>query len=163
MNTRSTQAYILTGSNLGERDSYLATASRLLEQQLGAAVKKSRIYETAAWGNTLQAAFLNQILVFDTTFEGKKLLDILLSIEKEMGRTRTQKWAERTIDIDLLMLGDQVIHEEGLEVPHPHMHERRFTLVPMNELASDIIHPLLHKSMAQLLSECTDILEVNPW
>lgn len=163
MNAHSTQAYILTGSNLGERNNYLNTACHLLEQKLGAAIRKSRIYETAAWGNTRQPAFLNQVLVFNTIFDGRTLLNILLSTEQEMGRTRTLKWAERTIDIDLLLLGNHVIREDGLEVPHPHMHERRFTLVPMNEVAKEVIHPTLHKSMAQLLSECTDTLEVKPW
>ena len=148
---------------MGQREKQLTLAAYLLSQKIGNPVKTSGMYETAAWGNTQQPAFLNQVLVFETSFSGSELLDIMLLTEKEMGRVRTQKWAERTIDIDLLLLGHQIIDEEHLKVPHPFMHERRFTLVPMLEVAPQVIHPALGKTIHELLTECTDTLEVNPW
>lgn len=159
----STQAYILTGSNLGERDKQLACAAHLLNQKIGEPIKKSAIYETAAWGNTNQPAFLNQVLVYETHLNGNELLNIMLNAEKEMGRVRSQKWAERTIDIDLLFLGNQIIAEEHLKVPHPLMHKRKFTLIPLLEVAPYLIHPILGKNIEELLEHCDDTLEVNVW
>lgn len=159
----SKQAYILTGSNLGEREKQLTNAAHLLNQKIGTPINTSGIYETAAWGNTNQPAFLNQVLVYETHLNGNELLDIMLSVEKEMGRVRTQKWAERTIDIDLLLLGNEVIDEEHLKVPHPFMHKRRFTLIPLIEVAPNLIHPVLGKNMEQLLLNCDDTLEVHKW
>lgn len=157
------QVFILTGSNLGNRAQQLQTAASLLSQQLGKPVKQSCIYETAAWGNENQPSFLNQVLQFETTLSGSKLLPIILSTEQQMGRVRTQKWAERSIDIDILFAGNAIINEHDLQVPHPFLHQRRFTLVPLNEIAPDMIHPLLKKSIHSLLLECTDDLEVKAW
>jgi 2-amino-4-hydroxy-6-hydroxymethyldihydropteridine diphosphokinase len=157
------QVFILTGSNLGDRAKQLQTAATLLSQQLGNPVKQSATYETAAWGNENQPSFLNQVLQFETSLSGSELLNIILTTEQQMGRVRTQKWAERSIDIDILLAGNKIINEPDLQVPHPFLHKRRFTLVPLNEIAPDMIHPLLKKSINNLLLECTDDLEVKAW
>jgi len=157
------QVFILTGSNLGDRAKQLQTAATLLSQQLGNPVKQSATYETAAWGNENQPSFLNQVLQFETSLSGSELLNIILTTEQQMGRVRMQKWAERSIDIDILFAGSNIINEPDLQVPHPFLHKRRFTLVPLNEIAPEMIHPLLKKSINNLLLECTDDLEVKAW
>lgn len=157
------QVFILTGSNLGHREKQLQTAANLLAQQLGKPLKQSAIYETAAWGNENQPSFLNQVLQFETTLSARNLLSIILATEQQMGRVRTQKWAERSIDIDILFAGNAIINEPDLQVPHPFLHQRRFTLVPLNEIAPDMMHPLFKKSIHSLLLECTDDLEVKAW
>jgi len=157
------QVFILTGSNLGDRAQQLQTAATLLSQQLGNPVKESAIYETAAWGNENQPSFLNQVIQFETAISGSELLNIVLTTEQQMGRVRTQKWTERSIDIDILLAGSSIINEPDLQVPHPYLHQRRFTLVPLNEIAPDMMHPLLKKSINTLLLECTDDLEVKAW
>lgn len=157
------QVFILTGSNLGDRAKQLQTAATLLSQQLGKPAKQSAIYETAAWGNENQPSFLNQVLQFETALSSRELLNIILTTEQQMGRVRTQKWAERSIDIDILLAGSAIINEPDLQVPHPYLHQRRFTLVPLNEIAPDMMHPLLKKSITDLLLECTDDLEVKEW
>lgn len=157
------QVFILTGSNLGYREKQLQTAANLLAQQLGKPLKQSAIYETAAWGNENQPSFLNQVLQFETTLTARNLLRIILATEQQMGRVRTQKWAERSIDIDILFAGNAIINEPDLQVPHPFLHQRRFTLVPLNEIAPDMMHPLFKKSIHSLLLECTDDLEVKAW
>ncbi len=157
------QVFILTGSNLGDRAQQLQTAATLLSQQLGNPVKESAIYETAAWGNENQPSFLNQVLQFETALSGSELLNIVLTTEQQMGRVRTQKWTERSIDIDILLAGSSIINEPDLQVPHPYLHQRRFTLVPLNEIAPDMMHPLLKKSINTLLLECADDLEVKAW
>ena len=148
---------------MGYRAQQLQTAATLLSQQLGSPVKQSAIYETAAWGNENQPSFLNQVLQFETAKSGSELLNIVLTTEQQMGRVRTQKWAERSIDIDILLAGSSIINEPDLQVPHPYLHQRRFTLVPLNEIAPDMMHPFLKKSINTLLLECTDDLEVKAW
>lgn len=148
---------------MGDRAQQLQTAATLLSQQLGNPVKESAIYETAAWGNENQPSFLNQVIQFETAISGSELLNIVLTTEQQMGRVRTQKWTERSIDIDILLAGSSIINEPDLQVPHPYLHQRRFTLVPLNEIAPDMMHPLLKKSINTLLLECTDDLEVKAW
>ncbi len=148
---------------MGDRAQQLQTAATLLSQQLGNPVKESAIYETAAWGNENQPSFLNQVLQFETALSGSELLNIVLTTEQQMGRVRTQKWTERSIDIDILLAGSSIINEPDLQVPHPYLHQRRFTLVPLNEIAPDMMHPLLKKSINTLLLECADDLEVKAW
>lgn len=153
--------YLLLGTNLGERLSNLSLACRLLSEGGCMIEAKSRVYETAAWGITEQPSFLNQVLKADTTLSPEDLLALLLRTEQEMGRIRHVKWGERLIDIDILYYHDVVQESTDLHIPHPQIQNRRFTLVPMVELAADEIHPTLQKTQAELLEGCPDDLEVT--
>lgn len=155
------EIYLLTGGNMGDRLHNLKQSLGLIEETVGAIVKRSSIYETAAWGFTEQPSFLNQVLCVTSTLGAETLLQKLLHIELELGRKRLQKMGPRLIDIDILFYGNQVISTPDLTVPHPRMAERRFVLTPLNEIAPDLVHPLLKKTIRQLLKDCPDQLEVK--
>ncbi|KOY87381.1 2-amino-4-hydroxy-6-hydroxymethyldihydropteridine pyrophosphokinase [bacterium 336/3] len=153
-------AYILLGSNLGNREAQLNIATQAISK-LGSIVKHSSVYETAAWGLENQADFLNQVLVLETELMASLLLENLLHIEKEMGRERLQKWSSRIIDLDILYFDNQVIDIENLKIPHPYLQQRRFTLLPLCEISPDFLHPVLQKTNRELLETCPDTLEVR--
>jgi len=153
--------YILLGSNQGNAIENLKTAALKLEEKLGMVVHSSSFYQTAAWGNTEQAPFINQVLLVQTKLPAETCLQINLEIETEMGRTRLQKWEPRIIDIDILYYNNEVIQLPQLTVPHPHMADRRFTLVPLVEIAPNFIHPVLGMNSKELLKNCADTLEVE--
>jgi 2-amino-4-hydroxy-6-hydroxymethyldihydropteridine diphosphokinase len=155
------KAFLLTGGNLGDRVTNMEQCRFLVEKACGKIVRKSSIYETAAWGKNDQPDYLNQVLLIDTPLLPGELLTVLMGVEKEMGRYRGEKYGPRIIDIDILLYNDEVIHEPMLTIPHPRMQDRRFVLEPMNEIAPDKVHPVLHKTMRQLLEECSDPLAVN--
>ncbi len=148
--------YILTGSNVGNSLDLLAQANFKINQQIGAIIRSSSIYKTAPWGNTNQQDFFNQVLLVDTNLSPEQVLQTALAIEQSMGRIRTEKWAPRIIDIDILFYGDEIINRPNLIVPHPLLHERRFTLAPLAEIAPLFMHPILHKNIELLLGECSD-------
>jgi 2-amino-4-hydroxy-6-hydroxymethyldihydropteridine diphosphokinase len=121
----------------------------------------SRVYQTAAWGNTNQDDFFNAVVKVSTELNPHELLNTLLGIEKILGRQRgAQPWQPRTIDLDVLYYDDAVIVDEKLQIPHPYLHQRRFTLIPLTELDADFIHPVLNQSNQQLLLQCSDNSEV---
>jgi tRNA 2-selenouridine synthase len=155
------QSYILLGSNAGDRAHQLKEALNQITQQVGAVLQVSHIYETKAWGNEAQEDFLNQVICIETTYTPQKLLANLLKIEQQMGRVRHEKWAPRTIDLDILFYEDDIIDEPQLIIPHPFLHLRRFTLVPLVELAPQQIHPILKKTFRELLEDCEDSLLVT--
>jgi len=148
--------FILLGTNLGDREVNLKLATELIEKQIGSILLKSKIYETEPWGVIDQPNFLNQVLKIKTNLTPEKCLNNCLSIEDEIGRKRLRKWGERLIDIDLLFYNDLKINTLDLILPHPRLHERNFTLVPMEEIAADFVHPILKKSMFELLDICRD-------
>ncbi|MBA2330878.1 MAG: 2-amino-4-hydroxy-6-hydroxymethyldihydropteridine diphosphokinase [Flavisolibacter sp.] len=156
-------AYLLTGGNLGNRYNNLKEAKLRVDQHCGAVLAFSGIYETEAWGIKDQKSFLNQALVIETAYSAKELLEQILNIENSMGRIREEKYGPRLIDIDILFYGNKVIHEEGLQVPHPFVHKRRFALQCLAEIASDIVHPVFNKTVHELLAECEDPLRVKKW
>ena len=144
-------AYLLIGGNLGDRAAYLEQAVKEIEALCGSITRISSIYETAAWGNTKQPAFYNQAIQLTTPLPPETLLEQLLAIEIEMGRVRTQKYGPRTIDLDILMIDDNVIDTQALTIPHPELHNRRFALLPLAEIAPSLFHPILDKSVSELL------------
>ena len=155
------QTYLLTGGNEGDRFLHMQQARANIELICGRLLQVSSLYETAAWGITDQADFLNQVLLLETNLSPRQLLQAILSIEEKGGRIRTVKNAPRTIDIDILFYNDLVLDEPGLTIPHPRIPDRRFVLEPLNEISPDYRHPVLGKTMSQLLLECTDDLAVK--
>jgi len=156
-------AYLLTGGNLGERVHNLATARELVAEQIGNIIAASSLYETAAWGNTDQPAFLNQAIMIETPLNARQLIRRILKIEKKMGRVREEKYGPRLIDIDILLFNNEKHNYQFLKLPHPEMQNRRFALLPLAEIAPEIIHPVLKKTIAVLLQECKDELEVKKY
>ncbi len=155
------KVYLLLGSNLGNRQENLETAQQQISRQVGPIVTRSSVYETAPWGNENQGMFYNQVITVNTSLNPHELLSATLAIENVLGRIRIEKFGARNIDIDLLFYNNAVIQTADLTVPHPSLHLRRFTLVPLNELDPGFIHPGLHKSVQQLLNECPDNLSVS--
>ena len=150
--------FLLLGSNLGDRLANLDEAKR----QLGNIVATSSVYETAAWGNTNQGSFLNQVVQINAKLYPEDLLKKIQDIEIGMGRRRVEKWGPRIIDIDILFYKDLVINTPDLVIPHPEIQNRRFTLVPLLEL-TNMVHPVLKKTISELLDECNDLLPVTRW
>jgi 2-amino-4-hydroxy-6-hydroxymethyldihydropteridine diphosphokinase len=143
---------IAAGSNLGDRPAHLAFAADRLAALLSR-VTVSRVHETAPVGVGSQPWFLNAAIAGATTLEPRALLDAILAIERERGRIRPYAGAPRTLDLDLVLYGDRIIDEPGLQVPHPRFRERLFVLEPLAEIAGEWIDPQTGKSVAALLSE----------
>ncbi|MGH7215435.1 MAG: 2-amino-4-hydroxy-6-hydroxymethyldihydropteridine diphosphokinase [Tepidisphaeraceae bacterium] len=146
-------AHIALGSNLGNRDAHLRGAlSKLRETEGVRVVRVSSFFENPAVGMSEGSPpFLNAAAELETTLGSHALLHRLLAIEKELGRERRKKWEPRPIDLDLLLYGDHILSSDELVVPHPLMHERRFVLQPLAEIAPDAIHPTLQMGVKGLL------------
>jgi len=157
------RVYLLLGGNIGDRLFYLRSAIEKIEQQLGKVLQCSTIYETAPWGVTDQADFLNQAIELETLFSPQKLLEEVLKIELALGRERHHRWYARTIDIDILLYADQIIELSELVIPHPRLEFRKFALIPLAQIAPQVVHPLLSKTIAVLLAACQDTLEVKEY
>lgn len=155
------KVYLLLGSNMGNSSRQLALAVKHINKKIGKVKRKSRLYQTAAWGDNDQPDFLNQVIVAETKLDANECIRIILATELEMGRVRTKKNAPRIIDIDILYFNKEIINLPQLQVPHPAIHLRRFVLVPLNELSPSFIHPVLYKSNHQLLADCNDPLDVK--
>ncbi|MES2779824.1 MAG: 2-amino-4-hydroxy-6-hydroxymethyldihydropteridine diphosphokinase [Bacteroidota bacterium] len=148
--------FLLLGSNIGDSRNHLETAISNILQRVGTISKQSYIYKTEPWGNKAQQDFLNQVLEVQTVLGPEEVLNQILTIEQEMGRNRFEKWEPRIIDIDILFYGSAIIQTVNLVVPHPLLHERRFTLLPLTEIAPNFMHPVLLKTATELLTECSD-------
>ena len=140
------QACIGLGANLGDAVATVRAAMQALDAlPRTRLVRASRLYQTPAWGKTDQPAFVNAAAVLETRLDARELLDAMLGIERDFGRDRaadgSDRWGARTLDLDLLLYGDRDIDEPGLRVPHPHLHERAFALVPLAEIAPDVVIP----------------------
>ena len=163
MATDKTLAYLLLGSNLGDRAALLAAARQALAATAGDIVAVSSLYETAAWGREDQPAFLNQALAVRTRLRPDALLAACQAAEQHAGRQRLEHWGSRTLDVDILFYGSHIIQSPGLSVPHPRLAERRFALVPLAEIAGPLHHPQLRETIATLLLRCPDPLPVQRW
>lgn len=158
------KVYFLLGGNLGDREKILADAIKRMQSSVGSWSNQSSLYETEPWGFEHEQNFLNQVLVLESDLSAMQILDECQLIEKELGRVRKKdQYSERTIDIDVLFYGEEIISSQRLTVPHPRIEERRFALIPLEEVVSDFIHPVAKKSIKELLEECPDKMEVKKY
>jgi 2-amino-4-hydroxy-6-hydroxymethyldihydropteridine diphosphokinase len=148
------------GSNQGDRVAIFSSALKLLSEQLGIIKSISPIYETAAWGKTDQPNFLNQAILISSEQNAVKTLSIINQIEMQLGRQRTEHWGQRTLDIDILLFNNEIVHSSKLVIPHPELPNRKFALVPLCSIAPNFTHPVLAKDIITLLEECNDSLDV---
>ncbi|WP_338766857.1 2-amino-4-hydroxy-6-hydroxymethyldihydropteridine diphosphokinase [Bernardetia sp. ABR2-2B] len=161
--------FLLLGGNLGDREATISEAKKYISLQIGNIEKESSLYQTAAWGVENQPSFLNQVIEISTLLSAQEILFQIEEIEKKLGRKRYQKWYARTIDIDILYYENEILEEEendskkqkDLKIPHPFLHQRRFTLVPLVEIAPYFVHPILEKTNKELLEICLDKLPVE--
>ena len=155
--------FLQLGSNMDNRNAYLKNANKLIAEEIGAIQKKSKIYESVPWGVENQNNYLNQVLEIKSEFSAEEVLGKVLQIEDKIGRIRDEKWGERIIDIDILLFNDSIVEKDGICIPHIHLHNRRFVLIPLNEVAPSFIHPKYNKTIEELLSECKDIESVEEY
>lgn len=156
-------AYLLLGSNSGNREEELFTAKQLIEEELGEVTRFSALYETAPWGFQCQEYFFNMAIELQTSLQPHHLMHKILQIEFRLGRLRfpDKQWVSRTIDIDILFYNDLILNDDTLTIPHKLLQERKFALVPLNEIAPDLLHPVFMKKISKLLAECKDELQVK--
>ena len=152
--------FLSLGSNLGDRKANLQNARRALER-LGRIISLSPTYQTDAWGKTDQPAFYNQVIEMSSNHEPHEFLSGTLTIERDLGRVRDEKWGPRVIDIDILFFADCILNDRNLTLPHPGIALRKFVLVPLADIAPEFIHPVLQKNVVTLLKECSDGLNVE--
>jgi len=178
------EVFILLGSNRGDRKDLISVAAGSIDSRAGRICKRSGLYESEPWGFEDPTPFLNQVVEIDTSLDPESLLEHLLTIEASLGRIRpfagcgcdlpsrlppagesgnevAPAYTARTIDLDILFYGSRMIFTDTLMIPHPRLHERRFTLVPMNEIAPGFVHPLLKKTISVLLHDCRDKSEIK--
>ncbi len=159
--SKLTTTYLLLGSNSGDRKMMLSTAARLIGLQIGKVTALSKLYETQPWGKADQPDFLNQAVEVQTMHTPAEVLRRILAIEVEMGRLRTgPQWGPRAIDIDILLFGEAKVNQPDLVIPHPRLHERNFALIPLMELAPELVHPVLNTTIEDLYFSSPDMLDV---
>lgn len=152
--------FLLIGGNLGNRENNIGEAINLIAAKIGLISQQSNIYQTAAWGNTQQPDFLNQVVICNTILNPQQVLTQIFEIEALFKRVRNEKWGARTMDIDILFYNDLILNTPNLTIPHQLIQKRRFVLMPLNEIVPSFIHPVLNTSVAQLYLNCLDELEV---
>lgn len=149
-------ALLSLGSNLGDRVKNIYDGIQKVADKVGKVISYSPLYESKPWGVVSPNDYINACILVEAQTSPEEVMTILHDIEKEMGRVRSTKYNDRTLDIDLLLFDQLIIDTEELKIPHPRMHERLFVLVPANQIVPMFIHPLFQKSIQELLLECTD-------
>jgi 2-amino-4-hydroxy-6-hydroxymethyldihydropteridine diphosphokinase len=157
--------YLLLGSNLDDRQAVMKNAREMVNSTIGAVTQESAIYESEPWGFYSEHRFLNQVIIVETIKSPVDILEDIREIETRLGRKRTQVegYTSRNIDIDILFFNDEIIIDKKLIIPHPKIPERMFTLIPLSELNSSMIHPGSKKTVEEMISECQDRLLVYPY
>ena len=156
------KVFLGLGSNLGDKRKNLDEAKIRIEESIGKIVNCSSVYQTEPWGFKSENDFLNMVICVETNLHPSGLLGRILMIESQMGRTRCDnQYSSREIDIDILLYENEIVDEIALKIPHPKLHERRFVLVPLCEIGSEIIHPVLNQSVESLLKSCKDKSKVR--
>ncbi len=148
--------YLLCGSNMGNRHDFLNKAVNLINDRIGDVVKTSTIYESDAWGEEAQDDFLNQAVMVHSSIQVEALLVELKKIEAILGRTESFRWGPRTIDIDILLVDSLVYFTDHLQIPHASLAQRRFALMPLAEIAPELVHPVTGYTINELLERCED-------
>ncbi len=146
--------YLSLGTNLGDKTAHLQAAVALIQKRIGKVVSLSSFVETLPWGFVSQHSFLNAAACVETSLSPQEVLSVTQAIERELGRTHKSVngiYTDRIIDIDLLLYDQLVLHTEELELPHPLMTERSFVMVPLCEIAPDVMHPVFHRPLRELL------------
>lgn len=151
---------ILLGTNMGDRLENLSQAKTLMAPYVQI-LQESKIYQTAAWGNTDQADFLNQGINVETDLSAEELMHVLLAIESKMGRERMQKWEPRIIDLDIIFYRQEIHQTSLIQIPHPELQNRAFVLQPLLDLNPQFKHPIFQQSIAELWDLCPDQLSVS--
>jgi len=151
------KVFLGIGTNLGDREACLKSAIECIMESIGTVVRTSSVYETEPWGFSSDDQFLNMTVEVETALQPSGLLGRMLMIEARMGRLRSGKgYSSRLIDLDILLYGNKILNTKSLIIPHPRLHERKFVLVPLCEIAPDIVHPVLKNDIKTLLTECKD-------
>ena len=149
--------YIELGGNEGNRLQLISDARQFIKDEGCKILEQSSVFETPPWGFSSNLNFYNQIIKIETKLSAVELIAILQLIETKLGRVRTdEQYSSRTMDIDILFFNDEIINEKGLTVPHPRLHLRKFVLEPMNEIASNFVHPVFKTTINQILQNCKD-------
>lgn len=162
MQNKNARIVLLTGGNLGDRWAHIRKAEVLINQHIGDVIKRSSVYESAPWGFESETHFLNQVLIIETQLSPVEVLRKCQEIEDQFGRVRNpDHYISRTMDVDVLFYDEEVIATPELSVPHPLMHKRRFTMQALDEVMSTFVHPVLKKSVKDLLEACEDPSEVS--
>lgn len=151
------KVYLCLGGNIGDTRNYLQNAVAMIGRRIGRVVSQSAVYQSEPWGFNAEQMFLNQVVVAETELEPHAVLELCLQIEAELGRTRSGNGYEpRTIDIDIVFFGQQIVNQPDLQVPHPLMHRRNFVLRPLCDVAADFVHPIFGLTVRQLAAICDD-------
>jgi 2-amino-4-hydroxy-6-hydroxymethyldihydropteridine diphosphokinase len=159
------KVFLSLGSNLGNREAYLSQAESDLQRFAGTIIQRSAKYESGPWGFESEHFFLNNAIEMTTVYSPEQLLEVIKTIEHKIGRQQklSSGYASRIIDIDILMYNNLIIDQPRLKLPHPHLHKRKFVLIPLAEIAPELVHPVFNKRVLELLKLCDDQGKVNKY